>query len=87
MIFLLSTYNRRGNGMTFKSFFLALAAAVMLMATPALAAEKSHFVNGIDAAYPPFAFVDSSGKPSGFDIDSMDWIAEKNGLHRGAQAP
>ncbi|MCL1939438.1 MAG: ABC transporter substrate-binding protein [Desulfovibrionaceae bacterium] len=64
--------------MTFKSFFLALAAAIMLMATPALAAE--HYVNGIDANYPPFAFVDKSGKPSGFDVDSMDWIAKKMGF-------
>jgi polar amino acid transport system substrate-binding protein len=66
--------------MSFKSFFLALAVTVMLIATPALAAQKPHFINGIDAAYPPFAFVDASGKPSGFDIDSMNWIAEKMGF-------
>jgi len=59
--------------MTFKSFFLTLI--IMLMATLALAAER--YVNGFDANYPPFSFVDKSGKPAGFDIDSMNWIAKK----------
>lgn len=64
--------------MTFKSLVLSLAAAFVLMAGSALAAEK--YVNGIDANYPPFAFVDKNGKPSGFDVDSMDWIAKKMGF-------
>lgn len=64
--------------MRFRTLLLALAAAVTLMAAPALAAE--HYINGIDANYPPFAFVDKSGKPSGFDVDSMNWIANKMGF-------
>ncbi len=51
---------------------------VALLACPALAAEK--YVNGIDANYPPFAYVDKDGKPAGFDVDSMNWIAKKMGF-------
>ena len=54
-------------------------AVFALGVTGASAAEKS-YVNGIDANYPPFAYVDKSGKPAGFDVDSMDWIAKKMGF-------
>jgi polar amino acid transport system substrate-binding protein len=37
-------------------------------------------VNGIDANFPPFAYVDKSGNPSGFDIDAVNWIAKKMGF-------
>ncbi|MDD6087875.1 MAG: ABC transporter substrate-binding protein [Desulfovibrionaceae bacterium] len=37
-------------------------------------------VNGIDANYPPFAYVDEKGNPAGFDVDSMNWIAAKMGF-------
>lgn len=52
---------------------------VCLVAGNALAAEKV-LINGIDANYPPFAYVDQSGKPSGFDVDAVDWIAAKMGF-------
>jgi polar amino acid transport system substrate-binding protein len=58
--------------------FLALAAFAFAV-TGAFAAEKN-YVNGIDANYPPFAYVDKSGKAAGFDVDSMDWIAKKMGF-------
>jgi polar amino acid transport system substrate-binding protein len=38
------------------------------------------FINGIDANFPPFAYVDKAGKPGGFDIDAIDWIAKKMGF-------
>jgi polar amino acid transport system substrate-binding protein len=44
-----------------------------------IAAEKV-YVNGFDAAYPPFSFIDKNGKPAGFDIDSIDWIAKEMGF-------
>lgn len=37
-------------------------------------------VNGIDANYPPFAYVDKSGTPAGFDVDAMNWIAKEMGF-------
>ncbi len=65
--------------MTRGSFFLTLVAAFLLMAGSVMAAEQ-HYINGIDANYPPFASVDKTGKPTGFDVESMDWIAKKMGF-------
>ncbi len=45
-----------------------------------ISAAETEYINGIDANFPPFAYVDKSGKPSGFDVDSADWIAEKMGF-------
>lgn len=59
--------------------FLLLLAVTLLLATPALAAQKT-WVNGIDANYPPFAYIDGKGNPAGFDVDSMNWIAKKMGF-------
>ncbi len=64
--------------MKFGSFFSALALGICLLASPALA--KPHYINGIDANYPPFAFVNEKGEPSGFDIEAMNWIADKMGF-------
>jgi polar amino acid transport system substrate-binding protein len=61
-----------------KSLFLSLVATLIFLTGTATAQDK--FINGIDANYPPFAFLDKSGKPSGFDVDSMDWIAKKMGF-------
>jgi len=44
-----------------------------------LAAEKT-YVNGIDADFPPFAYIDESGNPAGFDVESLDWIADEMGF-------
>ena len=49
-----------------------------LFAGQAFAAGK--IVNGIDANFPPFAFIDKTGKPSGFDVEAMDWIAKDMGM-------
>jgi polar amino acid transport system substrate-binding protein len=43
-------------------------------------ASAKQLINGIDANFPPFAYVDKSGKPSGFDVDAVDWIAKKMGF-------
>jgi polar amino acid transport system substrate-binding protein len=44
-----------------------------------IAADKV-YINGFDAAYPPFSFIDKDGKPAGFDVDSIDWIAKEMGF-------
>jgi len=54
----------------------ALAALCFLGTTAGSAAEKV-YINGIDANFPPFAFVDKSGNPDGFDVKSLDWIAKE----------
>lgn len=45
----------------------------------AVAAEKV-YINGIDANFPPFAYVDKNGNPDGFDVKSLDWIAKDQGF-------
>lgn len=37
-------------------------------------------VNGIDANYPPFAYVDKNGTPAGFDVDALNWIGKEMGF-------
>jgi polar amino acid transport system substrate-binding protein len=44
------------------------------------AAGADEIINGIDANFPPFAYVGPDGKATGFDVDALDWIAEKAGL-------
>lgn len=39
----------------------------------------SKIIHGMDAAYPPFTEIDPTGKAVGFDIDVVDWIADKYG--------
>ncbi|MBU1744013.1 MAG: ABC transporter substrate-binding protein [Proteobacteria bacterium] len=55
---------------------LVLASSLLLSATFAVAAEKV-YINGIDANFPPFAYVDKSGAPDGFDVKALDWIAKE----------
>lgn len=47
--------------------------------TPTAPAMKTYLV-GIDVPYPPFSFLDDKGNPTGFDVDSIKWIAEKEGF-------
>jgi len=60
-------------------FALTITALFSFGLTAGVAADKV-YINGFDAAYPPFSFVDKNGKPSGFDIDSIDWIAKEMGF-------
>ncbi|MBQ7585001.1 MAG: amino acid ABC transporter substrate-binding protein [Desulfovibrionaceae bacterium] len=59
---------------------LLLLLAFLILTLPAMAHAKN-YINGIDPNYPPFAYVDEkTGKPAGFDVDSLDWIAKKMGF-------
>ncbi len=66
-----------------KKSFTALLVSALLVSMPGFtgiqAAEKV-IVNGFDAAYPPFTFVDKEGKSAGFDVDAVDWIAKEMGF-------
>ncbi len=44
------------------------------------AAEVPKYIMGIDGDYPPFTFIDADGTPTGFDVDSVHWIAEEMGF-------
>jgi len=52
----------------------------MLLGIPGISAEKELYINGIDADYPPHAYVDEKGNPAGFDVEALDWIAEEMGF-------
>ncbi len=56
-----------------------LIGLVGFLNSPAFAQEKV-YTNGIDANFPPFAFVDKTGKPDGFDVAVIDWIANEEGF-------
>jgi len=45
-----------------------------------LTAEKKVYINGIDADFPPFAYVDDKGNPAGFDVEALNWIAQEMGF-------
>ncbi len=57
-------------------FVLTICCAASLSAPVA----AKTYINGIDANFPPFAYVDATGKPAGFDVDAVDWIAQKLGF-------
>lgn len=58
---------------------IVLTMCLMTAVTNTYAGEKV-YINGIDANFPPFAYVDKNGIPDGFDVKSMDWIAKKMGF-------
>ena len=55
---------------------LVLTALFVMTASFVIAAEKV-YINGIDANFPPFAYVDKSGNPDGFDVKALNWIAKE----------
>ncbi len=50
--------------------------ALLFVFASAAGAAQTVYVDGIDAAFPPFSFIDESGQPAGFDVEVMQWIAE-----------
>lgn len=58
---------------------VAVVAIFILGTTVGFAADKV-YINGFDAAYPPFSFVDKKGQPDGFDVDCINWIAKEMGF-------
>ena len=59
-------------------FSYALVVAVFLFS--GTFAHAKTYINGIDGNYPPFAFIDSNGDATGFDVEAMTWIANKMGF-------
>ena len=58
---------------------IVLSALIMALSVPALAQDKV-YVNGIDANFPPFAYIGPDGKATGFDVDAMNWMAKEMGF-------
>jgi polar amino acid transport system substrate-binding protein len=62
----------------FKSLFIL--AWLGLIFSGITAAEEKVYINGIDANYPPFSFINSKGEPDGLDIKAINWIAKEMGF-------
>jgi polar amino acid transport system substrate-binding protein len=65
---------------------LALVAGAVVAGMVAMPAAAKPLINGIDAAFPPFAYVGKDGKAAGFDVDAVNWIAKKQGFEVQHQA-
>lgn len=61
-----------------KNLFILCSILTLAFASNSFGADK--LVNGIDANFPPFAFIDKTGQPSGFDVEAMNWIAKEIGV-------
>ena len=54
--------------------------AVFLVTAASVFAEEKTVINGIDANFPPFAYVNQKGVPDGFDVAVVDLIAKEAGF-------
>ncbi len=66
-----------------KRFLFSLVSVLTLLAlatAPSVFSQEKVYINGIDANFPPFAFVDKNGNPDGFDVRALDWIAKEMGF-------
>jgi len=70
----------RGKKLVIMVIFSLLVIVLSMGSISSLAAEKKIYINGIDANFPPFAYIDDKGNPAGFDIDCIDWIADEMGF-------
>jgi polar amino acid transport system substrate-binding protein len=42
--------------------------------------ETTTYIVGIDGEYSPYSYIDTDGNPTGFDVESIKWIAEQKGF-------
>jgi polar amino acid transport system substrate-binding protein len=69
-----------------KNLVILIGILALLLAGSSQALAGKKIVNGIDANFPPFAFIDKTGAPSGFDVEAMNWIAKEMGYEVTHQA-
>ena len=60
--------------------FVLVAVLVMGVCVVGLGGDKPVYVDGIDAAFPPFSYIDKNGNPTGFDVEAIQWIANEMGF-------
>ena len=59
---------------------LVILCGILVLAVSGQAFGGGKLVNGIDANFPPFAYIDKTGNPSGFDVEAMNWVAKDIGM-------
>ncbi len=60
---------------------LLVVSAVLTAGCVSNQTEKKTYIMGIDGDYPPYSYVDESGNFVGFDVESIQWIAEQEGFN------
>jgi len=50
------------------------------VSAPGAGNSKNVYVVGIDGDYFPYSYIDSNGNPTGFDVESIQWIAKDQGF-------
>jgi len=60
-------------------FVISISTLLLLNPTIVIGADKV-YINGIDAHFSPFTYVDRDGNPSGFDVEALNWIANEMGF-------
>lgn len=60
--------------------FVITCGLVMGTAVASFGAQKPVYTDGIDAAFPPFSYIDKDGEPTGFDVEVIKWIANEMGF-------
>lgn len=50
------------------------------------ATEKQTYVVGVDGNYAPYSYIETNGSITGFDVESVKWIAEHEGFDVKIQA-
>ena len=60
--------------------FVSLLFLAVFAVTPAASAGEKVYINGIDANFPPFAYMNKNGVADGFDVKAVDWIAKEMGF-------
>ena len=63
-----------------KVLYRALALLTMSALLIAGCSAAESYIVGIDGDYPPYSYIDASGTAVGFDVESIQWIAEQNGF-------
>ena len=66
-----------------KSVFCALTAAAlvasMVAGTACMAEERTTFIGGFDAEYPPYGYMDENGEYTGFDLELAQAVCDLQG--------
>lgn len=60
---------------------LLVVSAVLTAGCVSNQTEKKTYIVGIDGEYFPYSYVDESGNFAGFDVESIQWIAEQEGFN------
>ncbi|MCF8104680.1 MAG: ABC transporter substrate-binding protein [Desulfohalobiaceae bacterium] len=63
-----------------KWLWLAIIVQALLIGSAGSGLAGKVYINGIDANYPPFTFINAKGEPDGLDVKAVNWIAEEMGF-------